>query len=165
MPDQSCVPPDTVEPGFAGRSHDHLMDAFSFNRPERFPGERGLRRRFDLAAALLDRLNVKERRQAAWIWYEPTDQVHWHPFSPICLIGRGSACDLRIDCPLVSRRHAKVTTRAGRAYIEDTQSTHGTRLNGTALKKPTRLRPGDCVEIGGICLVYFGNPNPPNIRR
>lgn len=51
-------------------------------------------------------------------------------------IGREPDCEIRIDDPLVSRRHAEVGLTDGRWYVQDCGSRNGTFLDG--LKITTR---------------------------
>jgi pSer/pThr/pTyr-binding forkhead associated (FHA) protein len=52
----------------------------------------------------------------------------------------------------VSRRHAVIRRREGVLYIEDLNSTNGTRINGSQLipEREYRLRDGDEVEFGRV---------------
>lgn len=49
-------------------------------------------------------------------------------------IGRSSVNDIKLKDLSVSRRHLKVTTRDGRYYIMDLQSTNGTFINGKEME-------------------------------
>jgi pSer/pThr/pTyr-binding forkhead associated (FHA) protein len=55
----------------------------------------------------------------------------------------------------VSRQHATITYDGGALYIEDLNSTNGTRINGFQLtpERPYRLRDGDELEFGRIRVV------------
>jgi pSer/pThr/pTyr-binding forkhead associated (FHA) protein len=55
----------------------------------------------------------------------------------------------------VSRRHATVSSDQGALYIEDLESTNGTRINGFQLtpNQKYRLRDGDEVELGRVRMV------------
>lgn len=72
------------------------------------------------------------------------------------VIGSGEACDLRVDDPYASPRHAAITRRANGTYwIEDLGSTNGTRIFrgqgdafGTKVYGPTPLMRGDVIRIG-----------------
>ncbi|MDY7035011.1 MAG: FHA domain-containing protein [Thermodesulfobacteriota bacterium] len=59
----------------------------------------------------------------------------------IIFIGRTSANDIHIKDMTVSRRHAKISKKEGRLFIEDLQSHNGTRVNGH------RINPGEEIEI------------------
>lgn len=75
-----------------------------------------------------------------------------HPLSePGLTIGRGTAADLRINDPGVSRVHAKITvTGTGddqHVTVEDLGSTNGITVAGQRVRHAT-LNPGDHFEIG-----------------
>jgi pSer/pThr/pTyr-binding forkhead associated (FHA) protein len=57
----------------------------------------------------------------------------------------------------VSRKHVRLTLRWGKHFIQDLNSTNGTRLNGHPIrfKSPPRLlHPGDHLWLGGCVLAY-----------
>ena len=61
----------------------------------------------------------------------------------------------------VSRQHAAITRHQGGLYIEDLDSTNGTRINGFQLtvKRKYRLRDGDEVEFARLkTLIKFITP-------
>jgi diguanylate cyclase (GGDEF)-like protein len=71
------------------------------------------------------------------------------------IIGRGPAADLRIDDPVLSRRHARVARDAeGDVYVEDLGSTNGTLVRGRAVTVAT-LESGDYVQLGEGVLLRF----------
>jgi pSer/pThr/pTyr-binding forkhead associated (FHA) protein len=63
-------------------------------------------------------------------------------------IGRGRDADLVLADELVSRRHARVAPRGSGAVVEDLGSRNGTFLNGDPVHGPTRLEPGDQLQLG-----------------
>ena len=65
------------------------------------------------------------------------------------VIGRDDACNLVLDDPEVSRRHAYLIEAGGGIEVGDLGSSNGTRLNGRRVEQPTQLKPGDTLEIGG----------------
>jgi diguanylate cyclase (GGDEF)-like protein len=69
------------------------------------------------------------------------------------LAGRDVECDLRIEAPAVSRRHARIQPAADGYYVVDLGSTNGTFVNNQRVTK-ARLRPGDAVRIGS-CTFRF----------
>lgn len=65
-------------------------------------------------------------------------------------IGRGPGCDLRLNAPVVSTAHARIT-RAGDGFdLVDLGSRHGTRVDGQVVQAgaPHRLAEGQSISIG-----------------
>ncbi len=58
----------------------------------------------------------------------------WGRFSRNFTIGRSNDCDVQLNDPLVSLRHARVIWDRDRWCIEDLQSKNGTFLNGTRVQ-------------------------------
>jgi hypothetical protein len=75
----------------------------------------------------------------------PSDE--WFRVHDGFLIGRGSACDLRLQERVVSRRHATIRHAQGRWFIQDQGSTHGTYVNGQRVEAMA-LNPDDRITIG-----------------
>jgi pSer/pThr/pTyr-binding forkhead associated (FHA) protein len=63
-------------------------------------------------------------------------------------VGRGRDADLGLADDLVSRRHARVTPGGAGAVVEDLGSRNGTFVNGEVIHGPTRLEPGDQLQLG-----------------
>ena len=72
------------------------------------------------------------------------------------LIGRDETCDLTLDYPTVSRRHAIIRTGREGPTIEDCSSATGLRLNGVPVKR-SPIRPGDEIAIGPYRIVFDGD--------
>jgi pSer/pThr/pTyr-binding forkhead associated (FHA) protein len=70
------------------------------------------------------------------------------PVDGTVIVGRGRDADLVLADELVSRRHARVTVSGPGAQVEDLGSRNGTFLNGEGLHGPTRLEPGDQLQLG-----------------
>ena len=69
-------------------------------------------------------------------------------------IGRDEDCELILDCPMVSLRHAKLTVDSQTGIdIRDLGSSNGTFINGKRITRRTRIRPGDSVVIGSVWFV------------
>jgi Inner membrane component of T3SS, cytoplasmic domain len=64
------------------------------------------------------------------------------------VVGRNASCQLSLDDPLVSRRHAIFTVHADAVTLEDLGSRNGVSVNGERLAGRVLLRPGDRVQIG-----------------
>jgi FhaA, N-terminal domain/FHA domain len=69
------------------------------------------------------------------------------------VLGRSSDCDLVIDDPNVSRRHAEVRREDGRYVVADLGSTNGVELNGRRVQTAP-LRHGDRLLVGKTELVF-----------
>ncbi len=75
-------------------------------------------------------------------------------------IGRDPDCDLTLDSPLVSRRHARLE-RSGQTHtLIDLNSVNGTFVNGQRIDR-VQLQIGDIVQIGPYRLTY----HPEQISR
>ena len=69
------------------------------------------------------------------------------------VIGRLPDCDVTLDDPSVSRRHAEVTGQGGRWSISDLGSTNGVKLNGARVQT-ANLSDGDRLELGNVKLSF-----------
>jgi sigma-B regulation protein RsbU (phosphoserine phosphatase) len=75
----------------------------------------------------------------------------------LTLIGRDQACDIVVNVPTVSSRHAMIVN-SGTAYdIEDLDSLNGTFVNRQRISQRTRLMPGDRIEIFGLAVTFHGD--------
>src|SRR5215472_3472742 len=63
-------------------------------------------------------------------------------------VGRNATCQLSLDDPLVSRRHALLNVSPDGVSIEDLNSRNGVLVNGTRIDKATPLNAGDKIVIG-----------------
>ncbi len=76
------------------------------------------------------------------------------------IIGRHPSCDVVIDVPNVSRRHAEIIVRAGRHGVRDLASSNGTMLNGAPVgAEEAWLRSGDELVLGGAVALRFDDPS------
>jgi hypothetical protein len=64
------------------------------------------------------------------------------------VIGRSADCQLSLDDPLVSRRHALLLVGDDDVSVEDAGSRNGVMLNGQRIGGRARLRDGDKITIG-----------------
>ena len=64
------------------------------------------------------------------------------------VIGRLSECDITIEDPNISRRHATVTILDGSFRITDLGSTNGTKVNGDRISSQFELSHGDEITVG-----------------
>jgi pSer/pThr/pTyr-binding forkhead associated (FHA) protein len=68
-------------------------------------------------------------------------------------IGRSPASDILLEDPSVSRRHAVVVHRNGRAVLLDDRSLNGIYVNGARVGE-AQLKDGDAIVIGHVSLRY-----------
>ena len=68
-------------------------------------------------------------------------------------VGRSPASDIQLDDPSVSRRHAIVTHRGGRAVLLDDRSLNGIYVNGRRVSEAV-LTDGDWIGVGQVSLRY-----------
>jgi hypothetical protein len=70
------------------------------------------------------------------------------------LIGRSSDCHVTIEDPLVSRQHARIVIDGDDATLQDLGSRNGVKVNGAAIRNPTKLKDGDRLRVGTQELVF-----------
>ncbi|MCL2011859.1 MAG: FHA domain-containing protein [Cystobacterineae bacterium] len=78
--------------------------------------------------------------------------------SDMLYIGRQPDCELVLDHPSVSKRHALLRWNAafGRSTLTDLGSTNGTLLNAsTRLRRETILKDGDIISFGEVQFWYL----------
>ena len=76
------------------------------------------------------------------------------PFDRPVVLGRGRRADIVVDDPSASRRHAQIELHGREWQLNDLDSANGTHLNGRPISRPTTIRPGDLIGIGGLTLRY-----------
>ncbi|MDP2274652.1 MAG: sigma 54-interacting transcriptional regulator [Archangium sp.] len=84
------------------------------------------------------------------------ETISSHPLLPgsHLVIGRAAECQIQVDVPALSRKHAEI--RGGPPLtVEDLGSANGTRLRGEKLTagNRARLRVGDAIEMGPLTIV------------
>lgn len=67
-------------------------------------------------------------------------------------VGRALDNDVILDHPSVSRHHARLSPRSGHWLVEDTDSTHGTYVNGRRIES-CMLRSGDQLRFGSLSVL------------
>jgi two-component system, NtrC family, response regulator AtoC len=111
----------------------------------------------DAKAPAVTRVLVLWESGSATYFLKPYEQVK---------LGRHSDCEIVIDLPSVSRRHARLTGAAAAsgelATVEDIGGLDGVRVRGQKipLNVPTAVLAGDVIELGGAIVVLY----PPRDR-
>ncbi|GAC1524351.1 MAG: hypothetical protein NVS3B10_23790 [Polyangiales bacterium] len=72
------------------------------------------------------------------------------------VIGRSAECQLSLDDPLVSRRHALLLVGDDEVFVEDAGSRNGVLVNGQRIVARFKLRDGDRVQIGAQEMTVSG---------
>jgi pSer/pThr/pTyr-binding forkhead associated (FHA) protein len=80
------------------------------------------------------------------------------------IIGRELDCDIILDTPNASRRHAKVVRKEHQVTIEDMNSSNGTFVNSTPIDKPYTLKHLDVFQIGDSVFVYKDTDIPSELQ-
>jgi DNA-binding winged helix-turn-helix (wHTH) protein len=70
------------------------------------------------------------------------------------ILGRAPEAVVWLDHGSVSRRHARLTIRAGLASIEDLGSRHGTFVDGVRIQQSTAIQDGARVRLGSLALLF-----------
>jgi hypothetical protein len=71
------------------------------------------------------------------------------------VIGRSLECQLALDDPMVSRRHAVIEVRGNVAKLRDLGSRNGVTVNGARVADVAVLNDGDEISIGGAKLTLW----------
>ncbi len=70
------------------------------------------------------------------------------PLTGVLEIGRNPGAGLRVDDEHVFGLHARVTLEGDGALVEDLGDPGGTFVNDAELHAPTRIKPGDVIQVG-----------------
>lgn len=71
------------------------------------------------------------------------------------LIGRSTECQLSLDDPLVSRKHAMITIGADGVFVEDMGSRNGVLVDGVKIEGRRRVVDGSKITIGSQDMVLL----------
>ena len=75
------------------------------------------------------------------------------PLTDDATVGRLPECDVTLDDPSVSRRHARIRFIGGAWSIEDLGSTNGVKVNGSRVGE-SDLADGDRLQLGSVDLLF-----------
>jgi serine/threonine protein kinase len=78
------------------------------------------------------------------------------------VIGRGPEADIRIDTPLISRAHARLTIQERECLIEDLGSSNGTFVDGERIGAITVLLPEGQIMLGPSVTLEIRQPLEPD---
>lgn len=85
----------------------------------------------------------------------------WNQFSirdrKTVMIGRSPHCDIVVNLPYLSAKHAQITAENGAYYLSDCGSKAGTYLNHQRVTKPVYLRDKDCFSLADQVFFLVGD--------
>ena len=93
---------------------------------------------------------------ARLVWERPDGKRVEFPLDGDALeVGRDEEIAIRLDEPLVSRRHARLERRGDGWVVVDLGSTNFTRVNGERVRRERELAHGDEVTLGRARCVFL----------
>ena len=82
------------------------------------------------------------------IWLRFQNQRDFELSAGVTIVGRGEGCQLVLDDPLISRRHACFVVDEREITLKDLGSTNGVLVNGARVDEVQVVVPGDHITIG-----------------
>jgi hypothetical protein len=99
-------------------------------------------------AVSADELGV-EREVAVLTWDGQTKRVDKRRI----LLGRSRECDIQVEDPNVSRRHAELRQEGASYWVVDLESTNGIEVNGHRVQR-AKLDSGDSFTVGSTEITF-----------
>ena len=75
-------------------------------------------------------------------------------FSDTAVVGRGQFCEVRLNDPTVSRRHALIRRSNDHYELRDQDSANGTQHKSQRISSPTIIHDGDELQFGEVKTVF-----------
>jgi pSer/pThr/pTyr-binding forkhead associated (FHA) protein len=97
-------------------------------------------------------MNTGDKESLGAIFIVETKAIFKYNQSEI-MIGRSRNCDLILENPTISRKHAVIRQVDGKFNISDLESTGGTYVNGETITNRA-LAEGDVITLGTYHLVF-----------
>jgi hypothetical protein len=73
---------------------------------------------------------------------------------PVCSIGRGPQCDVRIRDDSISMTHATLLRKGASWFVVDLRSANGTFVDGFRVAGERALAPGARLKLGAVEMVF-----------
>jgi pSer/pThr/pTyr-binding forkhead associated (FHA) protein len=73
---------------------------------------------------------------------------------PVCSIGRGPQCDVRVRDDSVSTSHATLLRKGAAWFVVDLRSANGTFVDGLRVAGERELTPGSRLKLGTVEMVF-----------
>lgn len=74
------------------------------------------------------------------------------PLLPVTTLGRAPTNTIVLNDSFCSQEHALLARRGGQWWLEDLDSSNGTRLNGDPVTEPVVVSSGDVIGVGRVDL-------------
>ncbi len=101
---------------------------------------------------------------ARLVWHrQDGGQVEFPLDGDVLEVGRDETVAIRVDEPLVSRRHARIERRGDAWVVVDLDSTNFTRVNGERVLRERELADGDEVRLGRARCRFVMPPRDPAV--
>lgn len=97
-----------------------------------------------------------------WLLRAPGGEI---PIEGVCVIGRSTECEIPLDDPNASRRHAELSLVDSRVVVRDLESRNGTFVDGKMIGSPTTLGSNSRIIIGHTVLTVIARKEPSNPKR
>lgn len=96
-------------------------------------------------------------------WIE-TSAGEWMPVEGDFTVGRFAGNSLVTTEKRVSRYHAMIRIRQGKAWLVDLNSRNGVLCNGRLISSPRCLREGDMIQVGSVPFIFREGELPSDVR-
>ena len=97
--------------------------------------------------------------EARLVWERPGGPPVEFPLEGDAVeVGREEGVAIRVDEPLVSRRHARLERRPDGWVVVDLDSTNFTRVNGERVRRERVLAHGDELRLGRAVCRFLSEP-------
>lgn len=106
--------------------------------------------------ALVQSLGDPATRQACLVLYSGPEPGQRHLLREGRLrMGRAPDCELHLDSPGISRRHAELQVTGDAVHLFDLGSVNGTHVNERRVESVVALEDGDMLRLGEVLLKFF----------
>ncbi len=97
---------------------------------------------------------------SSYLLYKVDGEVKFHQVEEdaVTFIGRSTFSDIRFDDASVSRKHALIRLKDGRASLIDNRSLNGIYLNGERIDE-SALSSGDVFHVGRHAITFISVPS------
>ena len=97
---------------------------------------------------------------ASFVFYMEDGTTLTHTLEgEVTTVGRHPESDVVLTCPSSSGRHAVIKAADGGFYVNDLDSSNGTRVNGAEIEEAL-LKDGDRVGFGDVQAVFYAGDPP-----